>query len=213
MQKKLLLAFTLIEMVVTMAIVIILIGVSISGLSQLKSNQTILEETTDIIINAINQVIYNSLNPAVMMSSNNEVCCVGDDGHCNLALRYTGKQMSLDGYYWANINKIPFNDKFRVKFQSTSSIHPMRIASIVYAQGVINRIYVHNSANKRYYLPIIDTVYEEENMTSITVNHEEDISPIIINIELIRNHSCAHVIKLWPNNVMQVDRSGASNCV
>ena len=106
-KKTNLLAFNLIEMVVTMTIISILAGVGITKFSQLKPPQEIINETTSVILTTINQTV----------SSNNSV----PQDICNIQAGTGTSRAScnttLTNNSWKNINNTAFNNLVTVQLE------------------------------------------------------------------------------------------------
>lgn len=179
-KKRNLLAFNLIEMIVTMSIIAILTGVGISKFNQLKTPKEIIDETTNIILTTINQTVYKSLNNTVSHDICNIQAGTGSSrASCNTTLTNNS---------WININNTTFNNLVTVKFTATNGNF---ISQITYQQGLISII-----------------TYTDNTTITIDTTNENIITPIIINVGLTSNlNGCFNTINLWPNNVTSVDKN------
>lgn len=188
--KNKLLAFNLMEMVITTGIIAILAGVGIARLSKLKSPREIVDETTNIIVSTINQVIFNSLSTSTSGSNSSRSVCSIQAGTganlatCNLALT------TATNNSWNNINNIAFNNNVIVTFYDRGEINP--ISQITYQQGLIYSII--NPTNT-------------STSTIINSTNEGQVNPITIRIRFAANpNNCVNTINLWANNVITINK-------
>ncbi len=106
--NKKLLGVTLIELIVTMAIVVILAGVSIANMRGSRRSKNLVDDTTDLIVTALNQANATSIasgttNPAkvchiIAGTGNNRADCDPD----------------LTRTTWQNVNGVKFNARVTV---------------------------------------------------------------------------------------------------
>ena len=103
--NKKLLGVTLIELIVTMAIVVILAGVSIANMRGSRRSKNLVDNTTDLIVTALNQANATSIasNPAT-------VCHIkagtgNDRARCD---------PDLTRITWENVNGVKFNARITV---------------------------------------------------------------------------------------------------
>ena len=193
-KKTNLLAFNLIEMIVTMSIVAILTGIGITKFNQLKTPKEIIDETTNIILTTINQTVYKSLNNSVPQ----DICNIQAGSGTN---RASCKTTDFINNSWSNVNNNLFNNLVTVQFTPKPPTTKF-ISKITYIQGLISEItYTDNTTTTIY-------TNNENIIPPIIINNENIITPIIINVGLTSNLSgCFNTINLWPNNVTSVDKS------
>jgi prepilin-type N-terminal cleavage/methylation domain-containing protein len=196
-KKTNLLAFNLIEMVVTMTIISILAGVGITKFSQLKPPQEIINETTNIILTTINQTVYTSLNNTVSQEICNMQAGSGDK-------RASCKTTDFINNSWVNINNNRFNNLVTVQFTATNGKF---ISKITYQGGSISTTQGGSISTMQGGLISEITYTDNTPPTPIDTNNEYIINPITIKISLSSDSSCYNQIRLYPNNVTSVSKN------
>lgn len=105
--NKKLLGVTLIELIVTMAIVVILAGVSIANMRGSRRSKNLVDDTTDLIVTALNQANATSIASS---TTNATVCHI---------IAGTGNNRAdcdpdLTRNTWQNVNGVKFNARVTV---------------------------------------------------------------------------------------------------
>lgn len=116
---------TLIELIITVSIVVILAGVSVANMNSTRRTKPIVDDTTDLIINQLNQA--NSLSISTSGTNTRKVCHILAGTGSNLADCDPTKTT------WSNVNGLNFNAKSIVTIDST----PPGTNIITYTNGLI----------------------------------------------------------------------------
>lgn len=131
---KMSLGLTLIELLMTVALVAILAGVSIANMSKVRSPQNLVDEATDMIT--------NSLNQANALSMNDDSSTTGHDV-CSIKTGTGSSNASCDtdtsNKTWDNVNGSKFNNKVKVNVQLTMSDgSTVSSKKITYKNGLVD---------------------------------------------------------------------------
>lgn len=125
-KNKQLAGLTLIELIITVSIIVILAGVSVANMNSARRTKPIVDDTTDLIINQLNQA--NALSISTSGTNTKKVCHLLAGTGSNLADCDPTKTT------WSNVNGLNFNAKSIV----TISSNPTGTNVITYTNGLIN---------------------------------------------------------------------------
>ena len=127
---KKLLGLTLIELMITISLVVILAGVSIANMNKMRRPKDLVDETTDTIVNTLNQA--NAVSTST--GGSQFVCEITDGAGANGRAGCTSPIQPT----WKNVNGAAFNTKVVVTIKMKDTTPPT--LNITYQSGLVSGI-------------------------------------------------------------------------